>query len=133
MAYWTDGDQQTIFHNVSDGRLLALDAATGRRVWRGAGYVDLSRDIDWPGADMRAISTPIVSNDVVVAQVWHYQLIPARALTRPVLLEEPSAVAPRPLCQSWHRGLDLHARVSVPADRDRLERIAVAPSASGRA
>lgn len=71
VAYWTDGDQETIFHNVSDGRLLALDAATGRPVagFGEAGYVDLSRDIDWTGADMRAISTPIVSNDVVVAQV----------------------------------------------------------------
>ena len=71
VAYWTDGDRETIFHNVSDGRLLALDAKTGRPVdgFGDGGYVDLSQDIDHPGADMRCISTPIVSNDVVVAQV----------------------------------------------------------------
>ena len=71
VAYWTDGERETIFHNVSDGRLLALDAKTGRPVegFGDGGFVDLSRDIDKPGAQVRCISTPIVSNDVVVAQV----------------------------------------------------------------
>ena len=71
VAYWTDGERETIFHNVSDGRLLALDAKTGRPVdgFGEGGFVDLSRDIDRPGAQVRCISTPIVSNDVVVAQV----------------------------------------------------------------
>ena len=71
VAYWTDGARETIFHNVSDGRLLALDAKTGRPVegFGDGGFVDLSRDIDKPGAEVRCISTPIVSNDVVVAQV----------------------------------------------------------------
>ncbi len=71
VAYWTDGDQETIFHNVSDGRLLALDATTGqpRAGFGDGGYVDLSRGIGRPGAEVRCISTPIVSNDVVVAQV----------------------------------------------------------------
>ena len=71
VAYWTDGGRETIFHNVSDGRLLALDAKTGRPVqgFGDGGFVDLSRDIDRPGAEVRCISTPIVSNDVVVAQV----------------------------------------------------------------
>lgn len=71
VAYWTDGEQETIFHNVSDGRLLALDAQTGRPVagFGENGYVDLSQDIDRPGAQVRCISSPIVSNDVVVAQV----------------------------------------------------------------
>ena len=71
VAYWTDGARETIFHNVSDGRLLALDAKTGRPVdgFGEGGFVDLSRDIDRPGAQVRCISTPIVSNDVVVAQV----------------------------------------------------------------
>ena len=32
-------------------------------------YVDLAQDIDKPGAQVRCISTPIVSNDVVVSQV----------------------------------------------------------------
>ncbi len=71
VAYWTDGEQETIFHNVSDGRLLALDARTGEPVagFGDNGYVDLSQDIDSPGADVRCISTPIVAKDVVVAQV----------------------------------------------------------------
>ena len=71
VAYWTDGDQERVFHNVSDGRLLALDTKTGRPVvgFGEGGYVDLSQDIDKPGAQVRCISTPIVSNDVVVAQV----------------------------------------------------------------
>ena len=71
VAYWTDGEDERIFHNVSDGRLLALDAKTGRPIadFGEGGYVDLSRDIDKPGARVRCISTPIVSNDVVVTQV----------------------------------------------------------------
>ena len=46
-------------------------AQTGRPVegFGEGGYVDLSRDVDRPGADVRCISTPIVSNDDVVAQV----------------------------------------------------------------
>ena len=71
VAYWTDGQHARIFHNVSDGRLVALDAETGQPVteFGDRGYVDLSKDIDRPGAQVRCISTPIVSNDVVVAQV----------------------------------------------------------------
>ena len=71
VAYWTDGEQARIFHSVSDGRLVALDANTGEPVAGvgEGGYVDLSQDIDRPGAQVRCISTPIVSNDVVVAQV----------------------------------------------------------------
>jgi len=68
VSYWTDGDQETIFHNVSDGRLLALDAKTGRPVrdFGQNGFIDLSEGI---GGEVRCISTPIVSNGVVVAQV----------------------------------------------------------------
>ena len=71
VAYWTDGEQERIFHNVSDGRLVALDAKTGSPLtgFGDRGYVDLSQGIDKPGAQVRCISTPIVSNDVVVAQV----------------------------------------------------------------
>ena len=71
VAYWTDGEHERMFHSVSDGRLVALDAKTGEPVagFGDAGYVDLSQDIDNPGAQVRCISTPIVSNAVVVAQV----------------------------------------------------------------
>ena len=71
VSYWTDGEDERIFHSVSDGRLVALDTKTGLPVvgFGESGYVDLSQDIDKPGAQVRCISTPIVSNDVVVAQV----------------------------------------------------------------
>ena len=71
VAYWTDGEHERIFHSVSDGRLVALDATTGEAVagFGEGGYVDLSQDIDRLGAQVRCISTPIVSNDVVVVQV----------------------------------------------------------------
>ncbi len=71
VAYWTDGEQERIFHNVSDGRLVALDAKTGEPLadFGENGYVDLAQEIDKPGAQVRCISTPIVSNDVVVSQV----------------------------------------------------------------
>ena len=71
VAYWTDGEEERIFHNVSDGRLVALDAKSGVPVvgFGDAGYVDLSQQLDSPGAEVRCVSSPIVSNDVVVAQV----------------------------------------------------------------
>ena len=71
VAYWTDGDEERLFHNVSDGRLLALDARTGQPVMEFGrnGYVEIGQTIDERGADVRGISTPLVSNDVVVSQV----------------------------------------------------------------
>ncbi len=68
VSYWADGDEERIFHNVSDGRLLALDAKTGRpaREFGENGFIDLSEGL---GGEVRCISTPIVSNGVVVAQV----------------------------------------------------------------
>ena len=71
VAYWTDGEEERIFHNVSDGRLVALDAKTGRPLegFGDGGYVDLSQELDSPGAEVRCVSSPIVSNDVVVSQV----------------------------------------------------------------
>ena len=50
---------------------MALDAKTGEPVadFGQDGYVDLAQDIVKPGARVRCISTPIVSNDVVVSQV----------------------------------------------------------------
>ena len=71
VAYWTDGEAERIFHNVSDGRLVALDAKTGRPLegFGDGGYVDLSQELDSPGAQVRCVSSPIVSNDVVVSQV----------------------------------------------------------------
>lgn len=71
VAYWTDGEVERIFHNVVDGRLLALDARTGAPVadFGVDGFVDLARDIGRADARVRAISTPAVAADVVVAQV----------------------------------------------------------------
>ncbi|MCI0661813.1 MAG: pyrroloquinoline quinone-dependent dehydrogenase, partial [Acidobacteria bacterium] len=30
LAYWTDGIRKRLFHNTLDGRLLSIDAKTGR-------------------------------------------------------------------------------------------------------
>ena len=71
VAYWSDGEAERIFHNISDGRLVALDPKTGKPFtdFGEDGYVDLGQDLVKPGASVRCISTPIVSNDVVVSQV----------------------------------------------------------------
>ena len=71
VAYWAAGDEERIFHNVSDGRLVALDAKTGVPVagFGDAGYVDLSQELDSPGAEVRCVSSPVVATDVVVSQV----------------------------------------------------------------
>ena len=70
VAYWRDGDVERLFHNVSDGRLLALDARTGEPAsdFGQAGFIDLAIGNGEPGARLRGISTPIVSNGVVVSQ-----------------------------------------------------------------
>ncbi|MCH8333256.1 pyrroloquinoline quinone-dependent dehydrogenase [Candidatus Sumerlaeota bacterium] len=71
VAYWTDGEQERLFHSTTDGRLFAIDAKTGKPCadFGENGFVDLSKDLDGPDARVRCVSTPIVSNDVVVAQV----------------------------------------------------------------
>ena len=67
VAYWTDGRMERIFHHVPDGRLVSIDAKTGKIVteFGAKGYVDLRLD----GTNVRALSTPVVAKDVVVSQV----------------------------------------------------------------
>ncbi len=67
VAYWADRRQERIFHHVSDGRLVALDAKTGKPApeFGVNGYVDLSLQ----GTAVRAISTPVIAKDVVVSQI----------------------------------------------------------------
>ena len=70
VAYWTDGEDERIFHSTVDGRLFALNAKTGEPCadFGENGQVNLSTDLDGKETRARCVSPPIVSNDVVVAQ-----------------------------------------------------------------
>ncbi|CAN5204813.1 glucose/quinate/shikimate family membrane-bound PQQ-dependent dehydrogenase [soil metagenome] len=72
LAYWTDGKQKRLFHNSLDGRLIAIDAVTGKAAagFGKSGIVDLrvglteNREVK----DVRSVSPAIVVGDVVVTQ-----------------------------------------------------------------
>lgn len=72
LAYWTDGSSERILYVTPGYRLIALDAATGRRVadFGSDGVVDLKRDfdqtIDLDTAPVGLHSTPIVAGNVVL-------------------------------------------------------------------
>lgn len=75
LAYWTDGKQKRLFHNTLDGRLISIDAKTGKAdpKFGDNGYVILKnaltdRDVPFVGSS----SPPTVVGDVVVAQVVTY-------------------------------------------------------------
>ncbi|HUP23098.1 MAG TPA: PQQ-binding-like beta-propeller repeat protein [Thermoanaerobaculia bacterium] len=76
LAYWTDGVEQRLFHNTLDGRLLSIDARTGRadREFGEDGAVILRERLLGPG-DPRPVpfvgssSPATVVGDVVVTQV----------------------------------------------------------------
>jgi len=71
VAYWTDGTVERLFHNVMDGRLVALDPRTGAPVeeFGEGGYVDLAQRIGPPDAQVRPLSAPIVAKGVVASTV----------------------------------------------------------------
>ena len=72
LAYWTDGKQKRLFRNTLDGRLISIDAKTGKAdpKFGKNGHVMLNE-----GLANRAIpvlgstSPPIVVGDVVIVQV----------------------------------------------------------------
>lgn len=79
LAYWTDGEKKRLFHNTLDGRLIAIDAETGKTdpAFGKNGYVLLKdqltdRDVPFVGSS----SPPAVVGDVVVAQVVTYITAP---------------------------------------------------------
>ncbi len=70
VAYWTDGKQARIFLGVADGRLISLDAKTGRpdSAFGTAGTVDLREgmDADLNGVNYGPTSAPAVYRDIVI-------------------------------------------------------------------
>jgi quinoprotein glucose dehydrogenase len=71
VAYWSDGSARRILHGTTDGRLISLDAATGRPdpAFGRGGVVDLREGIERP--DIRRLgygvtSAPTIYRDIVV-------------------------------------------------------------------
>ncbi len=72
LAYWTDGTDARVFHNTSDGRLIALNAKDGGTYenFGQNGYVYLDRELSaFPNPRIGSSSPPIVVGDVVIVQV----------------------------------------------------------------
>jgi glucose dehydrogenase len=74
LAFWSDGTQTRIFHNTLDGRLISIDAATGRAdpAFGDNGTVMLREGLYPDGSDADSVgssSPAAVVGDVVVAQV----------------------------------------------------------------
>ncbi|MBI1340462.1 PQQ-binding-like beta-propeller repeat protein [bacterium] len=73
LSYWSDGQARRLYHNSQDGRLLAIDASTGKPPpgFGDNGVVDLRKNIT-PGRDapdVSSISPALVVGDVIVTQV----------------------------------------------------------------
>jgi glucose dehydrogenase/mono/diheme cytochrome c family protein len=72
LAYWTDGKQKRLFRNTLDGRLISIDAKTGKAdpKFGKNGAVMLSEELsDRVVPVLGSTSPPIVVGDVVIAQV----------------------------------------------------------------
>lgn len=73
LAYWTDGKDKRLFHNSMDGRLIAIDARTGKAApgFGKNGWVDLREGLTENRAvkDVGSVSPALVVGDVVVVQV----------------------------------------------------------------
>ncbi len=73
LAYWTDGKEKRLFHNSLDGRLISIDAKTGKADLRfgGRGWIDLRKNLTEGRAvtEVRSVSPAIVVGDVIVTQV----------------------------------------------------------------
>jgi glucose dehydrogenase/alkylhydroperoxidase family enzyme len=73
LAYWTDGSRKRLFHNTLDGRLLSIDAKTGKAdsAFGKNGAVHLKeqlvndREVPFVGSS----SPPTVVGNVVIAQI----------------------------------------------------------------
>ena len=74
LTYWTDGAAKRLFHNTHDGRLISIDAATGKAdpAFGANGYIDLRQNLrpDGKPAEFLGSSSPAaVVGDVVIVQV----------------------------------------------------------------
>ncbi|CAN5129647.1 glucose/quinate/shikimate family membrane-bound PQQ-dependent dehydrogenase [soil metagenome] len=72
LAYWTDGKEKRLFHNSLDGRLIAIDAVTGKAApgFGNNGWINLRVGLTEGRAvtDVRSVSPALVVGDVVVTQ-----------------------------------------------------------------
>jgi quinoprotein glucose dehydrogenase len=77
LAYWADGNDARILYVTPGYRLIALDAATGRKIesFGRNGAVDLKQgmdqEIDPLSSEIGLHSTPIVAGDVVIVGAAH--------------------------------------------------------------
>jgi len=72
MAYWTDGNQKRLFRSTLDGRLISIDARTGKAdpTFGEKGTVMLNRELsDRPVPVLGSTSPPIVVGNVIVVQI----------------------------------------------------------------
>jgi glucose dehydrogenase len=73
LAYWTDGKDKRLFHNSMDGRLISIDAKTGKAdpAFGEKGWINLRNGLVEGRAvtDLGSVSPALVVNDIVVAQV----------------------------------------------------------------
>jgi quinoprotein glucose dehydrogenase len=73
VAYWTDGKEARIFHTSGDGRLIAVDAKTGKPAagFGKNGWINLRPGIveGTSVTDVGSVSPAIVVGDIIVAQV----------------------------------------------------------------
>ena len=73
LAYWTDGTEKRLFHNSADGRLIAVDAKTGKPAvgFGRNGSINLREGVieGTPVTDVSSVSPALVVGDIVVAQI----------------------------------------------------------------
>jgi glucose dehydrogenase len=87
LSFWSDGRSKRLFHNTLDGRLISVDAKTGRadQKFGRQGWINLrdnlteAREVQ----DVRSVSPAIVVGNVVV------QVIPAAARNKAATAGEP--------------------------------------------
>lgn len=75
LAYWSDGKQKRLFHNTLDGRLISIDAKTGKAdpKFGKNGSVVLKERLSEREVPFVGSSSPaIVVGDVVIAQIVTY-------------------------------------------------------------
>lgn len=71
-AYWTDGKQKRLFRSTLDGRLISIDAKTGKAdsMFGENGNVHLNRELtDRRVPVLGSTSPPIVVGDIVIVQI----------------------------------------------------------------
>lgn len=73
LAYWTDGVEKRLFHNSADGRLIAVDARTGKPAagFGRNGWINLREGVieNTPVTDVSSVSPALVVGDIVVTQI----------------------------------------------------------------